>query len=455
VACGAHQSCTTSAGKAACTCNGSATCTAVGNVCATTSTLATCAQDAQGCFYESASTPCTNGACSVGACCTNACTIGAGQCVTGGLETCATQSNGCTAWASAVTCPAGTPNCNAGACGTPPSCQVIGAGTTTCGASSESCCTSSEVPGGAYDRTYDPVNSEDGGITVAADGEAAGLADPATVSGFRLDNYLITVGRFRRYVDYLTSSAGAPPPGGSGKHTHLNGGLGLVNCGDDAGVTYETGWDATDWDQYIPTGSGAAAQWNANLTSCASQDTSTWTVVAASNENLPIDCINWYEAYAFCIWDGGFLPSEAEWGYAAAGGSQQREYPWGSRDPGTTTSYAIYNCNYEPDGTCTAFESGPLGVQNIAPVGTATLGTGLWGQFDLAGELNEWNLDFYYPYVDPCTNCAYLVQTVSVVVRGGNFDDYLLGNLLASANLGDYSQTDRGVQIGARCARAP
>ncbi|MGO9835775.1 MAG: SUMF1/EgtB/PvdO family nonheme iron enzyme [Polyangiaceae bacterium] len=34
-----------------------------------------------------------------------------------------------------------------------------------------------------------------------------------------------------------------------------------------------------------------------------------------------IDCVNWYESYTFCIWDGGFLPSEAEWEYAAGGGS--------------------------------------------------------------------------------------------------------------------------------------
>ena len=71
----------------------------------------------------------------------------------------------------------------------PPSCQAAGPGVTDCGASNESCCTSPEVPGGTYYRTY--ANS-DGGPT--------GEADPATVSGFRLDEYQVTVGRFRQFV---------------------------------------------------------------------------------------------------------------------------------------------------------------------------------------------------------------------------------------------------------------
>jgi hypothetical protein len=68
-ACGAHQSCTGSTGLAACTCNSDPTCTAVGNVCASATTLATCAKDAQNCIYTSTSSTCTSGGCSAGACC--------------------------------------------------------------------------------------------------------------------------------------------------------------------------------------------------------------------------------------------------------------------------------------------------------------------------------------------------------------------------------------------------
>src|ERR1019366_8701637 len=57
---------------------------------------------------------------------------------------------------------------------TPLSCQAEGSGLTNCGATSESCCTSLEVPGGTYYRTY--TNSGGGAISEA---------DPATVSGFR------------------------------------------------------------------------------------------------------------------------------------------------------------------------------------------------------------------------------------------------------------------------------
>jgi formylglycine-generating enzyme len=328
----------------------------------------------------------------------------------------------------------------------PPSCAPGGPGMTNCGASSESCCTSLEVTGGTYYRTYDlPLGNDDAGLPVvplAADGGPSGEGDPATVSGFRLDKYEVTVGRFRQFVAAWNNGSGWLPPAASGKHTHLNGGQGLANSGG-AG-TYEPGWVASDDSNIAPT--------NANLACDGTYFT--WTASAGSNENLPINCLNWYEAYAFCIWDGGFLPSEAEWEYAAAGGSQEREFPWGSTDPGTGHQYAIYNCYY-PSGTGNCNLPPASGVPNIAPVGTATQGAGLWGQLDLAGDMWEWSLDDWdgvSPYVDPCTDCANLTAASYRVVRGGDFSSSALV-AFPPARSGD-TPTDR-MGSGPRCARTP
>ena len=119
----------------------------------------------------------------------------------------------------------------------------------------------------------------------------------------------------------------------------------------------------------------------------------------AANENLPINCVNWYEAYAFCIWDGGFLPSEAEWEYAAAGGSQQREYPWGAAAPGTANQYAIYGCYY-PNGARHLHGRAEHRARRHRGAGA-----GLWGQLDLAGNVVQWNLD-EYTFGYPCVDCA-------------------------------------------------
>jgi formylglycine-generating enzyme required for sulfatase activity len=360
--------------------------------------------------------------------CGGSCVPNATQCSGNGVETCGSIG----AWGSAVACTSDQ-TCWDGACFTTAtttgaSCATSGAGLTNCGASSESCCTSLMVAGGTYFRTY--TNSGSG---------PTGEADAATVSGFRLDKYLVTVGRFRQFVNAWNNGSGYMPAAGSGKHTHLNGGQGLVSPGAgsaDGGVAYETGWDATDWNNSTdidPT--------TANLTTnCGEGTYATWTASAGSQENLPINCVNWYEAYAFCIWDGGFLPSEAEWEYAAAGGSDQLEYPWGSAAPGTANQYAIYNSYYTGNS---------LG---IAPVGTATLGVGLWGQFDLAGEVFEWNLDLYAGYFNPCTDCTNLTSGSYRVNRGGNFTDttsYMLPPHRSYSN-----GRDASTGLG-RCARAP
>ena len=315
---------------------------------------------------------------------------------------------------------------NVGDSGTvPPSCNATGPGTSQCGATSESCCTSLEVPGGTFDRTYDATS------------DATAPADPATVSGFRLDKYTVTVGRFRRYVSYLTSTAGQPPADGSGKHAYLNGGKGLVaESTQNSSPPYEYGWDANDWGGYIATGASAVATWNSNLTS---EQGATWTAIAGSNETLPINEMTWYEAYAFCIWDGGFLPSDAEWEYVAAGGSEQRKVPWGSTLPGIDNDYAIYGGHYQG--------------ATIAPVGTATLGFARWGQLDMEGNVLQPTLDDYETFAS-CTDCAALGSAGNnPVLRGAAYENALDGLYPWLRIAGGGSE--RFASTGFRCSRAP
>jgi formylglycine-generating enzyme required for sulfatase activity len=254
----------------------------------------------------------------------------------------------------------------------------------------------------------------------------------ATISSFRLDKYDVTVGRFRRFV--AAWNGGFSPGSGSGKHAYLNGGRGLIDVGQDGG--YEPGWvDPPDDSNLAPA-----------EVSCGSE--TSWTSIPSTQENLPMNCVNWYEAYAFCIWDGGFLPSDAEFEYAAAGGNQQREYPWGSTPPGPSDEYAIFACFYGP-ASCDS-------VANIAPVGTAPAGAGLWGQNDLAGEVVEWNLDWAnldLPYGPSCTDCAQLTATTERVVRGSSF--YADPSNLVSTFVDSEPPYERDGTYGFRCARAP
>lgn len=308
----------------------------------------------------------------------------------------------------------------------------------TCGANgTESCCTSLLVAAGSFSRTY--TNNGSG---------ASGKADPATVSAFRLDKYEATVGRIRQFVNYL-ATGGTLPAAGSGKHSHLNGGKGLADPNKSGG--FEPGWD-TSWNSNIPTGANAVAAWSKNL-ACSAGTYGTWSANAGNNETLPITCLDWYEAHAFCIWDGGFLPSETEWRYASAGGDEQRMYPWGSTAPGTDSKYAMYDCYYPTGkaGNCTS-------LSNVAKVGTATLGLGRFGQLDLSGSVWEWNLDVYSAkYLSPCTDCVNLGGGTDRVLPGGGFHTGLMPYMLSSNRTSlNYATTYRGdYGVGVRCARAP
>ena len=316
-------------------------------------------------------------------------------------------------WHDQPGCQSGFTYCYAGSCIPAP---------TSCAGTDYSGCESYAVPGGPFVRGEDPLHPDAGA--------------PATIHAFRLDAWELDVWRFRKFVTSITAGQQLPDAG-AGKHAYLAGNEGL-NGGGDAGI-YETGWDPS-WNSMFPTD---PSTWDSNL-NCGR--VATWGVGTDGNDARPINCVTWYEAYAFCIWDGGFLPSEAEWNFAAAAGAQQRLYPWGSSDP-SVGNYADYNCGYPSPTSCVMADT-----TNIANIGF-DMGRGAFGQWNLAGNVAEWTLDEFTPYPVPCTDCAAIAGGTQRVFRGGSWDHNQV-QLYTSTRV-SADPAERFQDVGFRCARSP
>lgn len=264
-----------------------------------------------------------------------------------------------------------------------PSCQ----GRLMCG--SDSCCTQVELPGGTFfmGRGENPNNP---------DYYASGLPNEipehnATVDAFSIDKFEVTVGRFREFVSQY---AGEAPAAGAGAHPLVAG----------------SGWQSA-WDAMLP---ASQALLKNDLACGIDGAVYTWTSLPGPNENRPINCVNWYEAYAFCIWDGGRLPTEAEWEIASAG-INDRLYSWGGAPP--STSRLAYECLLVGDDSCE--------IGDIAEVGSLPLGATPEGIMNLAGNVREWLRDHYtsdYYQTGACDNCINLIPSVtSRVLRGATY----------------------------------
>jgi formylglycine-generating enzyme len=271
------------------------------------------------------------------------------------------------------------------------------------------------VPGGTVLRAND----------AGADGLYPDTSLPASVSTFRLDTYEVTVGRFRQFIASGTATQEDPPAPNAGAHAKIP----------------NSGWDAA-WNLELAVD---AASLRAAL--ACDVDYQTWTDVPAGNEQRPINCVTWYEAMAFCAWDQGHVPTEAEWHYAASGGAEQRAFPW-STPPGSTAidcAQANHGGSSWPSTACAS--AGPV------EVGTGS-GSGRWGQVDLAGNVLEWVMDAptngsQYPPV--CVDCANLSPSTWRVYRGGSFLN-VPAMLRVPARQFDDPRT-RDAAIGFRCAR--
>jgi formylglycine-generating enzyme required for sulfatase activity len=294
-------------------------------------------------------------------------------------------------------------------------------------AGTDDCCKTLAVPGGSFNIFNDAQY-------------------PAKVSPYLLDAYEVTAGRFRAWVEATNGNlrANAPKPG-DGAHPKVP----------------NSGWRA-EWDAFLPTSRaevdqmlgpekcqvganlddyGTLTWWTSALDAKIKQANGKNADVLAANtkealDGKPINCIPWHVLFAFCVWDGGRLPTNAEWSFAAEGGAEQRDFPWGSVPAGDLVNISgradlslvptwnagqkfvvasLYDPSLGPNQLDPKYYVHTWGgkfrttrdnAMHVAPVGRRVLGNGRFGHADLGGGMIEWMLDEGPVKPGQCNDCA-------------------------------------------------
>ncbi|MGF1505975.1 MAG: formylglycine-generating enzyme family protein, partial [Anaerolineae bacterium] len=168
--------------------------------------------------------------------------------------------------------------------------------------------------------------------------------------------------------------------------------------------------------------------------------------------DYPVVNVDWFAAASYCEWQGGRLPTEAEWEMAARWDPETGEvfrYPWGDEPDPQAANFCDENCPFNTNPGAPSD-----GFAQTAPVGSFPDGASPSGALDMAGNVAEWVADWFGSYpseaqTDPTGPASGSLR----VVRGGAWGVSLED--LNSVARSRFAPDSRSAGLGFRCVYTP